>query len=98
MKTELEREGLKGMVEKAALRDAAERAKGGATLIIGTNLLHAHAKAEDWFKPTADKLLRRIARGEFGTVFASRRGPARVILCFDGGGDPAGNISPGSRR
>jgi predicted nucleic acid-binding protein len=41
-------------------------------VIIETDLLYAHVKSEDLLKPIADNLLRRIARGEFGVVSASR--------------------------
>jgi len=41
-------------------------------LMIETDVLYAHIKTDDWLKPTAEKLVRRIARGEFGVVFTSR--------------------------
>jgi len=37
-----------------------------------TDILYAHVKTDDWLKPTADRLLQRIVRGEFGVVFVSR--------------------------
>ena len=40
--------------------------------MIETDMLYAYVKKEDWLKPTANKLISRITRGEFGTVFASR--------------------------
>jgi len=41
-------------------------------LMIEADMLYAHVKTEDWLKPTAEKLMRRIVRGEFGVVFTSR--------------------------
>jgi len=41
-------------------------------LMIEADMLYAHVKTDDWLKPTAEKLMRRIARGEFGVVFTSR--------------------------
>jgi len=41
-------------------------------MMIETDMLYAHIKSDDWLKPTAEKLMRRIARGEFGTVLTSR--------------------------
>ena len=41
-------------------------------MMIETDVLYAHIKTDDWLKPTAEKLVRRIARGEFGVVFTSR--------------------------
>jgi predicted nucleic acid-binding protein len=41
-------------------------------MMIETDTLYAHVKTDDWLKSTADRLLRRIARGEFGPVFVSR--------------------------
>ncbi|MEM1631050.1 MAG: type II toxin-antitoxin system VapC family toxin [Thermofilum sp.] len=40
-------------------------------MMIETDVLYAYVKREDWLKPVADKLLRRVAEGEFGTVYAS---------------------------
>jgi predicted nucleic acid-binding protein len=40
--------------------------------MIETDMLYAHVKKDDWLKPTAEKLMRRIAHGEFGNVAASR--------------------------
>lgn len=41
-------------------------------MMIETDMLYAHVKSNDWLKPTAEKLMERIARGEFGTVSTSR--------------------------
>lgn len=41
-------------------------------MMIETDLLYAHIKSDDWLKPTAEKLMQRIARGDFGLVFTSR--------------------------
>lgn len=43
-----------------------------ATMMIETDMLYAHVKANDWLKPTAEKLIERIARGDFGVVSTSR--------------------------
>jgi predicted nucleic acid-binding protein len=40
--------------------------------MIETDMLYAYVKKEDWLKTAADKLLSRIIKGEFGTVYASR--------------------------
>jgi predicted nucleic acid-binding protein len=40
--------------------------------MIETDMLYAHVKPDDWLKPTAEKLIRRIARGDYGIVFTSR--------------------------
>ena len=40
--------------------------------MIETDTLYAHIKKKDWLKPTAERFLERMARGEFGTVFTSR--------------------------
>jgi predicted nucleic acid-binding protein len=40
--------------------------------MIETDMLYAHVKAQDWLKPTAEKLMRRIVRGDFGVVATSR--------------------------
>ena len=40
--------------------------------MIETDMLYAYIKKDDWLKPTASKLISRIAKGEFGTVYASR--------------------------
>jgi len=40
--------------------------------MIEADMLYAHVKTDDWLKPTAEKLMRRMVRGEFGVVFASR--------------------------
>lgn len=41
-------------------------------MMIETDVLYAYIKREDWLKPSADKLIRRIAAGELGRVYASR--------------------------
>ena len=41
-------------------------------MMIETDTLYAHIKKDDWLKPTAEKLLQRMAQGEFGVVFTSR--------------------------
>jgi predicted nucleic acid-binding protein len=40
--------------------------------MIETDMLYAYVKKEDWLKPAANKLLSKIVKGEFGTVYASR--------------------------
>lgn len=40
--------------------------------MIETDLLYAFIKKEDWLKDAADKIMKRIVNGEFGTVYASR--------------------------
>ena len=40
--------------------------------MIETDMLYAYVKKEDWLKTAANKLLTRIIKGEFGTVYASR--------------------------
>jgi predicted nucleic acid-binding protein len=40
--------------------------------MIETDMLYAYVKKEDWLKTAANKLISRIIKGEFGTVFASR--------------------------
>jgi len=40
--------------------------------MIEADILYAHVKRNDWLKPAADKLLRRIVRGDFGIVLTSR--------------------------
>ena len=41
-------------------------------MMIEADILYAHVKRNDWLKPAADKLLRRIVRGDFGIVLTSR--------------------------
>jgi len=41
-------------------------------MMIETDMLYAHIKSDDRLKPTAEKLMQRIARGDFGPVFTSR--------------------------
>jgi len=36
------------------------------------DMLYAHVNSDDRLKPTAEKLMKRIAKGEFGTVSTSR--------------------------
>ena len=40
--------------------------------MIATDMLYAYVKKEDWLKTAANKLVSRIIKGEFGTVYASR--------------------------
>ena len=40
--------------------------------MIETDMLYAYVKKEDWLKPAANKLLSKIIKGEFNTVYASR--------------------------
>jgi len=40
--------------------------------MIEADILYAHVKRNDWLKAAADKLLRRIARGDLGIVLTSR--------------------------
>ena len=37
-------------------------------MMIETDMLYAQVKSDDWLKPTAEKLMQRIVRGEFGIV------------------------------
>jgi len=41
-------------------------------LMIETDILYAHVKTADWLKPAAEKLMRRMVRGDFGVVLTSR--------------------------
>ncbi|MBS7611105.1 PIN domain-containing protein [Candidatus Bathyarchaeota archaeon] len=41
-------------------------------MMIETDILYAYIKKEDWLKPTANKVMLKIARGELGAVYASR--------------------------
>lgn len=41
-------------------------------MMIETDMLYAHVKSRDWLKPTAEKLMERITRGDFGVVSTSR--------------------------
>jgi predicted nucleic acid-binding protein len=41
-------------------------------MMIETDMLYAHVKSDDWLKPIAEKLMERIARGDFGAVSTSR--------------------------
>jgi predicted nucleic acid-binding protein len=40
--------------------------------MVETDLLYAYIKRENWLKPTADSIMSRIMKGEFGIVYASR--------------------------
>ena len=40
--------------------------------MIETDMLYAFIKKEDWLKDTANKLISRIIKGEFGQVYTSR--------------------------
>jgi predicted nucleic acid-binding protein len=40
--------------------------------MIETDMLYAHVKSDDWLKPTAERILERIARGDFGAISTSR--------------------------
>ena len=40
--------------------------------MIEADVLYAHVKRDDWLKPAAEKLMRRIVRGDFGVVLTSR--------------------------
>jgi len=40
--------------------------------MIEADILYAHVKKDDWLKPAANKFLRRMVRGDFGTVLTSR--------------------------
>jgi len=41
-------------------------------LKIETDLMYAFVKKEDWLKPVANKIIKKIINGEFGIVYASR--------------------------
>ncbi|PUA32907.1 MAG: VapC toxin family PIN domain ribonuclease [Candidatus Terraquivivens tikiterensis] len=41
-------------------------------MMIESDVIYAYVKVSDWLKPAANKLISRIARGEFGTVYSSR--------------------------
>ena len=40
--------------------------------MIETDMLYAYVKKEDWLKETANSLISRIIKGEFGQVYVSR--------------------------
>jgi predicted nucleic acid-binding protein len=40
--------------------------------MIEADMLYAHVKTDDWLKPAAEKLMRRMVRGDFGVVLTSR--------------------------
>jgi len=39
--------------------------------MIETHKLYSHVKTDDWLKPTAEKLMKRIVRGHLGVVVTS---------------------------
>lgn len=41
-------------------------------MMIEADILYAHVKRDDWLKAAAEKLLRRMVRGDFGVVLTSR--------------------------
>lgn len=41
-------------------------------MMIETDVIYAHVKKKDWLKGVADRLMRRIEKGEFGRVMTSR--------------------------
>ena len=40
--------------------------------MIETDLLYAYVKKQDWLKETANNIISRVIKGEFGHVYASR--------------------------
>jgi len=40
--------------------------------MIEADVLYAHVKTRDWLKPAAEKVMHRMARGDFGLVLTSR--------------------------
>jgi|SRR5208283_2537306 len=40
--------------------------------MIETDMLYAYVKKKDWLKETANSIISRIIKGEFGQVYASR--------------------------
>ena len=40
--------------------------------MIETDMLYAYLKKEDWLKETANNIISRMIKGEFGQVYASR--------------------------
>jgi predicted nucleic acid-binding protein len=40
--------------------------------MIETDMLYAYVKKEDWLKETANNIISRIIKGEFGQVYVSR--------------------------
>jgi predicted nucleic acid-binding protein len=40
--------------------------------MIETDILYAYVKKEDWLKETANSIISRIIKGEFGQVYVSR--------------------------
>jgi predicted nucleic acid-binding protein len=63
-------EGIGG--EAGAKRRGEESEEAKTVMMIETDMLYAHVKSEDWLKPTAEKLMKRIAHGDFGTIATSR--------------------------
>lgn len=49
-----------------------EGEKAETALMIETDVIYAHVKTHDWLKGAADRLMRRIDKGEFGRVMTSR--------------------------
>ena len=55
-------------------------------MMIETDVIYAHVKKKDWLKGVADRLMRRIEKGEFGRVMTyggglvSARHPRRPPL------------------
>ncbi len=41
-------------------------------MMIESDVLYAFVKSDDWLKPTSERLVRRIAKGELGKVQSSR--------------------------
>ncbi|MDJ0271299.1 MAG: type II toxin-antitoxin system VapC family toxin [Candidatus Caldarchaeum sp.] len=41
-------------------------------MMIESDVIYAYVKSSDWLKPAANKLMTKITRGEFGTVYSSR--------------------------
>ena len=41
-------------------------------MMIESDVIYAYVKDDDWLKPTATRLISRIAKGELGIVYSSR--------------------------
>ncbi|MEM1829609.1 MAG: hypothetical protein QXV79_03110 [Thermofilaceae archaeon] len=54
-------------------------------------------KSGDWLKPVADRLLRRVAEGEFSAVYAFRESLYKMYYVSPGRAYPSTRPSPGSR-
>jgi predicted nucleic acid-binding protein len=68
-----EQEGAKGIGGEASTQGCGQENEETKTIMmIETDMLYAHVKSDDWLKPTAEKLMQRIAHGDFGTVSTSR--------------------------